>query len=179
MPRPTEGKSHGFTLVEILVAIAIIGVLSTFAMIATARAREKAFEGKAKATAKQIGTAVGLLANDTGKWPNGCPVEAVSNPETYLNGAQAGLGAAPAVGDQGGGCTWQQADIDKWSGPYMQSVSLTDPWGQDYYFDPDYRPYENCVGQSTGAETPAIVSFGPNGVGANAYDCDDIFYVLR
>jgi prepilin-type N-terminal cleavage/methylation domain-containing protein len=171
--------NRGFTLIELLVVIAIIGILSTLAVVAVNSARTKARDARAKADVKQLATAVALLAADTGKWPNGCPQEAISNPELYLNAAQAGIAAAPSVGDQGGGCTWTAEDIAKWAGPYMQSASLDDPWGTDYYFDPDYVPYQNCGSIPAEAQAPAVVSFGPNETGPNAYDCDDIFYVLR
>lgn len=177
--RREKRDNRGFTLIELLVVIAIIGVLSTLAVVAVMQARDKAKDARAKGDVKQLATAIALLAADTGKWPNGCPQEAVSNPELYLNAAQAGIAAVPSVGDQGGGCTWAAEDIARWSGPYMQASSLDDPWGHNYYFDPDYRSYENCAGQTAGAEAPAVVSFGPNGAGPNAYDCDDIFYVLR
>ncbi len=167
----------GFTLVELLVVIAIIGVLSTLSVVAFTSARAKAKEAAAKAEVKQMATAIQLLSADTGKWPNGCPVEAVSNPEVYLNAAQAGIQSAPTPSDQGNGCVWTADDITRWAGPY--ATSFGDPWGHNYYFDPDYVPYQNCASQTTGAQAPAVVSFGPNGVGPNAYDCDDIFYELR
>jgi prepilin-type N-terminal cleavage/methylation domain-containing protein len=171
--------NKGFTLIELLVVIAIIGVLSTLAVVAVMQARDKAKDARARGDVKQLATAVALLAADTGKWPNGCPQEAISNPELYLNAAQAGIATAPTVGDQGGGCTWAAEDIAKWAGPYMQASSLDDPWGSNYYFDPDYVPYQNCASKTAEAQAPAVVSFGPNATGPNAYDCDDIFYVLR
>jgi prepilin-type N-terminal cleavage/methylation domain-containing protein len=167
----------GFTLIELLVVIAVIGMLSTLAMISMIRARELAKEAKAKADVDTLATAIGVLASDTGKWPNGCPLEQVANPEVYLNAGQAGIVSAPVVGDQGSGCTWDATDITRWNGPYASQ--LIDPWGNAYFFDPDYRKYENCAGQTAQAQTPYIVSFGPNGVGPNAYDCDDIIHALR
>lgn len=157
--------------------IAIIGVLSTLSMVAFSSARAKAKDAAAKAELKQMATAIQLLSADTGKWPNGCPTEAVSNPEVYLNAPQAGIGSAPTTGDQGNGCVWEVADIAKWGGPY--ATSFVDPWGHAYYFDPDYVPYQNCASKTAGAQAPAVVSFGPNGVGPNAYDCDDLYYELR
>lgn len=170
-------RRAGFTLVELLVVIAIIGILSTIAVVGFATARAKARIASAQADLRQMATAVSLLAADTGKWPNGCAIEDVANPETYLNAAQAGIATAPTVGDQGDGCVWLASDIAKWSGPY--ATGLIDPWGNAYYFDPDFTRYANCASETAGTVTPAIVSFGPNGVGPNAYDCDDIFFELR
>jgi prepilin-type N-terminal cleavage/methylation domain-containing protein len=170
-------ESYGFTLIELLVVIAIIGILSTISVVAFASARAKAKDAAAKADLKQMATAIQLLSQDTGKWPNGCPIESVANPEIYLTAAQAGIASAPAPGDQGGGCIWEAADVAKWSGPY--ATNLNDPWGHDYYFDPDYVPYQNCGSKTAMPQAPAVVSFGPNGAGPNGYDCDDIFYELR
>ncbi|MBI4458179.1 prepilin-type N-terminal cleavage/methylation domain-containing protein [Candidatus Uhrbacteria bacterium] len=172
-----RATKKGFTLVELLVVISIIGVLSTLAIVAFTRARAAAREAKAKGDIKQMALAVGLLFADTGKWPNGCPVESVANPETYLDTQQAGIRQAPAVGDQGGGCTWTASDISGWAGPYAKT--FVDPWGSKYYFDPDYVPLQNCSGQTAGDQAPAIVSFGPNKAGPNVYDCDDLWYVMR
>lgn len=170
-------RRRGFTLVELLVVIAIIGVLSTIAVVGFATARAKARVASAQADLRQMATAVNLLAADTGKWPNGCAIEDVANPEIYLSSGQAGIAAAPVVGDQGDGCVWLASDIAKWSGPY--ATGLIDPWGNGYYFDPDYRKFANCAGETEGPETPTLVSFGPNGVGPNQYDCDDITFELR
>jgi len=117
-----------------------------------------------------------LLESDTHKWPNGCPAETVANPEVDLSESQAGLVLAPAVGDQGDGCEWVQVDLDSWKGPYVDRV--TDSWGNAYYFDPDYRAYENCESETVHPNAPAVFSFGPNKTGVNAYDCDDIFLEL-
>jgi len=171
-------KNQGFTLIELLVVIAIIGILSTLAVISLTRARVLAREASAKSELRSIVSAIDLLGADTGKWPNGCPIEGVANPEAYLlSNAQAGLLTAPTVSDQGSGCTWTASDISAWDGPYVND--LTDPWGNSYYFDPDYQPYANCATEVTREVTVAIVSFGPNGVGANAYDCDDLFLEMR
>ena len=174
---PRANASSGFSLVELLVVIAIIGILSSLATVAVFQARDKAKLARAKGDVRQLVTAIQLLSADTGKWPNGCPVEAVSNPEINLTSAQAGIVATPTVGNQGGGCTWTAGDIGRWGGPYMQIVE--DPWGNNYYFDPDFTGYANCGSETTQAEAPVVLSFGPNGAGLNDYDCDDIWAVLR
>ena len=170
-------RKSGFTIIEILVSIGIIAVLGTMATFSSLRARVAAREAGAKEDLSSIRNGIALLMHDTGKWPNGCPVEDVSNPEVQLSDGQAGLLAAPEVGDQGDGCFWTAGDVASWDGPYVQFSD--DPWDEEYYFDPDYRPWENCGSKSALSERPAIVSFGPNGVGLNAYDCDDIWLALH
>src|SRR3989338_2124709 len=74
------------------------------------------------------------------------------------------------------GCEWIEEDIDKWGGPYVDRV--IDPWGNAYWFDPDYHPYENCNTIPDGPDVPVVLSFGPTWSGAdglNEYNCDDIF----
>jgi len=174
---PKRRAAAGFTLIELLVVIAIIGILSTIAVVSMVRARASAKEAKAKGDIDAIRTAVSLLEDATGKWPNGCPPNATANPEVYVDGAQAGLESAPTVGDQGNGCVWTAQDVANWKGPYVTVAK--DPWDTSYYFDPDYTPYANCGSQTARPETVAVLSFGPNKAGPNAYDCDDIFIEIR
>ena len=56
-----------------------------------------------------------------------------------------------------------------WKGPYIQAIPK-DPWGSDYFFDPDYY--------IDGTPLPAVGSFGPNGQGQNNYDSDDLYRIL-
>jgi hypothetical protein len=123
----------------------------------------------------QIKQAIDQLAADTGKWPNGCPTGVVSNPEGYITSQQVALTQKPLVGTVSGSCVWTAADVAKWKGPYLTAVK--DPWGTDYYFDPDYIPYQSCAQNPVQLLTAVIVSFGPNKTEGN-YDCDNIFYDL-
>lgn len=59
--------------------------------------------------------------------------------------------------------------FSNWYGPYMPTVSK-DPWGRDYFFDPDYH--------IEGNKYSVVGSFGPNGIGPNVYDSDDIILHL-
>jgi len=170
-------KQGGFTLIELLVVIAIIGILASVVLTSLASAREKSQLARVKADLKQIRTALALLEIDTGRWPNGCPPGAPANPEVDLGLNTAGLMSAPPVGVVDAPCEWTAAAVANWEGPYVGSV--TDPWGNNYYFDPDYRGYDNCASIPDEPELNALLSFGPNGVGVNAYDCDDQFLTIQ
>jgi prepilin-type N-terminal cleavage/methylation domain-containing protein len=174
---------RGFTLIELLVVIAIIGILAIIGMIAFTSSRQSARISVAQHEVRLIKSAIALLALDTDKWPNGCPVAQVvsgAGNEIYLNDDDAGLVARPTtIGNTGHpSCEWTDFEVNTlWREAYLDS--LIDPWGNQYYIDHDYHPGENggsnCPGYVTITEIPAVVSFGPDGIGPNLYNCDDIF----
>ena len=152
---------RAFTLIELLVVIAIIGVLSTLSMVALAYARRASKIAKAQHDIDAIVLAVKQLENDTGEWPRHQLVDQVvtsgSNEAWDLNADDVGISATDGA-------------FPGWRGPYMTAVPK-DPWGNDYFYDSDY-----LVG---GDNKTVIGSFGPNGVGQNLYDADDIVKILR
>jgi general secretion pathway protein G len=149
--------SRGYTLLELLVVIAVIGILVATAIPLYGRYREKARSVLVYTDLKEIQLGIELLATDTEKWPGPNNVGKVADQEVWdLNAGTAGL-----VATNGG--------FPNWDGPYMQSVPK-DPWGSDYFFDPDYN--------INGKNFAVVGSFGPNRVGKNLYDSDDIILVL-
>lgn len=162
-----------FTLIEAMIVISMVGFLVVIVMASLSLPRQKAQTSRVRSDLIQTVKAVSLLRADTGKWPNGCEPETISSPVINLNYAQAGLLRRPEVGDQGYGCKWTTEDVANWRGPYIDR--LTDVWEHAYFFDPDYMPYQNCEVTTEQPSIPAIVSFGPNGVGPDVYDCDDLF----
>ncbi|HBT92151.1 MAG: hypothetical protein UV57_C0011G0024 [Parcubacteria group bacterium GW2011_GWD2_43_10] len=165
---------RGFTVIEALIVIGVVGALASTVLLATEQSRLKSQEIRIRVDLTQARSAISLLLYDTGKWPNGCEPEKVSNPEVAINTAQSGIVKKPNVGDQGNDCKWTQNDINNWDGPYMDRA--VDIWGNSYWFDPYYHPYEKCSEIPAKPIVSAVVSFGRtwrNGV--NDYDCDDLF----
>jgi general secretion pathway protein G len=135
----------------------IIGILAAIAVPAFMDYREKARIAVAKQDLRHIQIAIEALAADSEKWPGPNTIGQTADIEVWnLNAAAAGLVTA-------------NASFPNWKGPYLQTVPK-DPWGMDYFFDPDYR-----VG---GTDYAVIGSFGPNKVGKNVYDSDDVVRIL-
>ncbi len=147
----------GYTLIELIVVIASIGILAAIAIPQYAGHRGMARIALVRTDLRNIQTAMEILASDTEKWPGPNDVGSIANSEVWdLNSPEAGL-----VATNGG--------FSNWNGPYIGSVPK-DPWGSDYFFDPDYE-----IG---GVNLAVVGSFGPNKVGQNVYDSDDIHLVL-
>lgn len=168
--------SRGFTIVELLIAIVIIGILAALIMNTFASAQDRARIAQAEDTVSKIERGVKALAIDTNKWPNGCPVGIVSNPEANIEDQAAGLTQIPAIGVVEAPCEWTAADISSWAGPYWSESTLLDPWGGSYQFDPDYTPWSACGSATTLPDTAAVVSYGEDGAW---YTCDDIYRVVE
>jgi len=62
-------RKKAFTLVELLVVVAIIGILATLAVVALQQARQNARDSKRMADMKQLHTALELFANEYGRYP--------------------------------------------------------------------------------------------------------------
>ncbi len=168
-----RGKSFtrrrgGFTLIELLVVISIIGLLATLTVIAVSRARNNARIAKAKADLKQLSTAIDILAIDAGEW-SGHQV-----PYTVCTDLPGGCPANNELEDlttQAAGIVDTDGNYTGWKGPYMGQIPQ-DPWGHNYFFDTDYD-----VGG--GVMRVVIGSYGPNGVGNNLYDTDDVRLIIE
>ncbi len=150
-------RSSGYTLIELLVNLAIIGILTGISISTYMIYKEKAKTARVQAELKNIHLAIEALANDTERWPGPNTIGVTANQEIWdLTTPEAGLLSATNA-------------FTNWKGPYIQSIPQ-DPWGNDYFFDLDYYLNGNPV--------PVVGSFGPNGEGRNDYDSDDIYRLL-
>ena len=109
---------EGFTLVELIVVVIIIGLLAGLVLPQFIRQEEKAKLGAAKAQIELLGTALDTFRLDVGRYP------------TTDEGLQA-LRQKPGT-------------LDRWDGPYLKKDLPMDPWGSPYiYKSPgDHGPYD-------------------------------------
>ena len=151
----------GFTLIELMVVIAIIGILAAIATPIMKSYMRQARVIKATAEIEMIYKAMVLLETDTNQWPGhqecGCVNVGADNELWDLSAPNAGLVAT-------------DGSFPNWAGPYLPAIPK-DPWGKDYFFDSDYN--------IDGMDYVVLGSFGPNGIGPNVYDDDDVIKTIK
>lgn len=152
---------RGFTMVEIMIVLGIVGILLAISVPSYMAARTKSRVQKAKGDLEIIASAIRQLAWDTGRYPNGylkTSASGMNNEVENMEPSSAGLLSAILT------------TYPNWKGPYLRSLKR-DPWGTRYFFDPDY--------QVAGATRAVVGSYGPNRVGPNNYDSDNIYVIIK
>ena len=128
-------RQSGFTLVEMIVVISIIGVLATIIVTRYSGQTDQAKVAAAKSQVAQIESAVISFHANTGRLPNSL-LELVSKPSDAVN--------------------WQEGGYLKGSG------APKDPWGNPYLLRTIGRRFEilslGADGQEGGAGVDADVS---------------------
>jgi general secretion pathway protein G len=108
-PRDCNHHAAGFTLLELLVVLVILGLIAAFAVPQVMKYLGGAQSDAAKIQISNLSTAIDLYRLDVGRYPS------------------QGEGLEALVARPGG--------IDRWNGPYVKKrQSLVDPWGKDYSY---------------------------------------------
>lgn len=102
-------KKKGFTLMELIIVIVIIGILVAAMLPMFASSTDKARMGKVQSELDAIKTSVLMYYTDTGNWP------------VASNSSQ----------NDGKGLTSDGFSVSNWNGPYIDSWK-NDPWGHAY-----------------------------------------------
>lgn len=107
--RPRASRVRGFTLVELLLVLVILGILAALVLPKFTGRTEQARVTAALTQISTFGTALDAFEVDTGSYPRG----------------QDGLRQLVV----------QPSDVTNWRGPYLKSDIPLDPWGHAYIYE--------------------------------------------
>lgn len=123
-------RNKGFTLVELLIVIVIIGILATIGIASFSSSQMKSRDTQRKANLKQIANALEIYYNDKGQYPAGNA------------GQMMGCGAGAILA-----CSWGSSTTfsNTTTGTVYMARLPTDPSSNSYY----YRPIADPTGLNT------------------------------
>jgi len=125
-------REHGFTLVELLLVVTIIGILAGAVMVNFGGQTQKAKIIRAKSDITSIQTALSIYEISIGSYP---------------------------TSDQGLQALVEDPGVEGWTDPFIPKKSIKDPWGNEYrYSNPgdksgfDYDLYSVGLDGQEGSE---------------------------
>lgn len=103
---PRDRKEVGFSLIELLVVVVIMGILASMAVKQFSGQDDKARQTTAQYSIEVIGTSMDLYRLDVGYYPSS---------------------------DEGIEALLEDPGNDRWQGPYMKKFPM-DPWGRAFVY---------------------------------------------
>lgn len=157
-------RDHGFTIIEILVVIAIIGILAAIIIASVGGSRQSARVAAAGQQQRQLVRAVELYATDMGfyppdvnrGWDPGFSSPLPSNPDVGTSDPPTGPYAAAGTNCSHCPSDWQDIIATNWRGPYLPAWPRYTPWQGKY----DYNYWASAANRPGGCVVPAGVWIG-------------------
>jgi len=152
-----KNRTSGFTLIEMIVVLAIIMILAGLVTGAAMKAKERAMVAQTKTMISGLETAIGMFQMDLGGYPNSGNANLVTNLTT--------LGGTYTVGTT----SYTVVSTSGWSGPYMNfktgdvvGGTVRDAWGTAFTYTrpginhapPDYTTYVDILSNGPNKTTP-------------------------
>ena len=141
------GSRQGFTMIELMIVIAIIGILVGMLMVALAKAKDSATRAKAKVQVKQLEKAFVAYHDEYGKWPMGMTSYDSDPKESNLTGIELEEKCALMLAGKAtdvNGVIYNAQEI-----PFLPHVEIKmsndskrgylDPWGYCYKYMMDFN----------------------------------------
>lgn len=171
-------EASGFTLIELVVVVATLGVLAGVAIPTVGHFMVNMRVKKAEVDTKNIGAAIGMFYADTGNWPIWASGTATGAGDTKFDILVSHYGFKP---DESGSLTvttgpWLTANSDDlddqlinnapsypttgrqaWKGPYLGSIQA-DPWWHKYMVNAKFLQPANIGG----TKPVFVISAGSN-----------------
>jgi prepilin-type N-terminal cleavage/methylation domain-containing protein len=143
---PALKSPLGFTIIELLVVVAVMGVLMSLLFPAVQGALDSAKKAQAKNDAMQIATAIVAYDTEYGRLPstNSAPQTVNGNILGALTGTDTNLNPRKII-------FLEVLNFRKGKGGILNDV-FVDPWANSYYVALD-GDYDNRVGVSTNGTT--------------------------